>query len=133
MSGQGRNYLRELRERACRAEVDAEDRPVLTSEEHAEIKLLKWENAELRRANEILKAPAWRSRVIGKSPRRQYRPSEIKDQRVHDLGSDSRPKNVAARRRISFACCSKRSHPNRGSPDSCSPPFRAQMTDDQCP
>jgi transposase len=39
-----------------RAEVDGGWRPGLTSEEHAEIKRLKREVAELRRANEILKA-----------------------------------------------------------------------------
>src|SRR5699024_8699743 len=39
-----------------RAEVDNGDRRGTTSEEHAEIKRLKRENAELRRANEILKA-----------------------------------------------------------------------------
>ncbi len=41
-----------------RAEIDAGQRPGMTSEEHAEIKRLKRENAELRRANEILKAAA---------------------------------------------------------------------------
>ena len=41
-----------------RSEVDAGERPGLTSEEHAEIRRLKRENAELRRANEILKAAA---------------------------------------------------------------------------
>lgn len=41
-----------------RAEVDAGQRPGLTSEEHAEIKRLRREVAELRRANEILKAAA---------------------------------------------------------------------------
>ena len=45
-----------LRKWVRRAEVDAGQRPGLTSEEHAEIKRLKRENAELRRANEILKA-----------------------------------------------------------------------------
>ena len=41
----------------CRqAEVDAGARPGATSEESAELKRLKRENAELRRANEILKA-----------------------------------------------------------------------------
>ena len=35
--------------------VEAGQRPGLTREEHAEIKRLKRENAELRRANEILK------------------------------------------------------------------------------
>jgi transposase len=39
-----------------RAEVDAGERPGMTSEEHAEIKRLRREVAELRRANEILKA-----------------------------------------------------------------------------
>ena len=41
-----------------RDEVDAGQRPGVTSEEHAEVKRLKRENAELRRANEILKAAA---------------------------------------------------------------------------
>ena len=41
----------------CRqAEVDRGSRPGVTSEEAAEIKRLKRENAELRRANAILKA-----------------------------------------------------------------------------
>ena len=39
-----------------RAEVDAGARPGATSEEQAEIKRLKREVAELRRANEILKS-----------------------------------------------------------------------------
>ena len=39
-----------------RAQVDAGTRPGITSEELAEVKRLKRENAELRRANEILKA-----------------------------------------------------------------------------
>jgi transposase len=41
-----------------RAEIDAGDRPGLTSEEHTEVKRLRREVAELRRANEILKAAA---------------------------------------------------------------------------
>ena len=45
-----------LRKWVRQAEVDAGTRPGLASEEHAEIKRLKRENAELRRANEILKA-----------------------------------------------------------------------------
>lgn len=41
----------------CRqAEIDAGGRPGTTSEESAELKRLKRENAELRRANAILKA-----------------------------------------------------------------------------
>src|SRR5690242_20682987 len=38
------------------AEIDAGERPGITSAEHAEIRRLKRENAELRRAKEILKA-----------------------------------------------------------------------------
>lgn len=38
-----------------KAEVDPSRRPGVTSEEAAEIKRLKAENAELRQANEILK------------------------------------------------------------------------------
>jgi transposase len=39
-----------------KTEVEAGRRPGVTSEESAEIKRLRTENAELRRANEILKA-----------------------------------------------------------------------------
>ena len=46
-----RNWVRQ-------AEVDAGARPGTTSEEAAQIKALKREVAELRRANEILKAAA---------------------------------------------------------------------------
>jgi transposase len=45
-----------LRKWVRRAEIDDGRRPGLTSQEHAEIKRLKRENLELRRANEILKA-----------------------------------------------------------------------------
>jgi transposase len=45
-----------LRKWVRQAEVDTGARPGVTSEESAEIKKLKRENAELRRANEILKA-----------------------------------------------------------------------------
>jgi transposase len=45
-----------LRKWVRQAEVDAGTRPGATSEESAEIRRLKRENAELRRANEILKA-----------------------------------------------------------------------------
>ena len=41
-----------------RAEVDAGQRPGMSSEEHSEVKRLRREVAELRRANEILKAAA---------------------------------------------------------------------------
>lgn len=45
-----------LRKWIRRAEVDSGSRPGVTSDEHSELKRLKRENAELRRANEILKA-----------------------------------------------------------------------------
>jgi transposase len=47
-----------LRKWVRRAEVDAGARPGLTTAEHEQIKALKRENAELRRANEILKSAA---------------------------------------------------------------------------
>jgi transposase len=45
-----------LRKWVRQAEVDAGTRPGPTSEESAELKQLRRENFELRRANEILKA-----------------------------------------------------------------------------
>jgi transposase len=45
-----------LRKWVRQAEVDGGQRPGVTSEESAEIRRLKRENAELRRASEILKA-----------------------------------------------------------------------------
>jgi transposase len=45
-----------LRKWVRRAQVDAGERPGTTTEESEKIKALKKENAELRRANEILKA-----------------------------------------------------------------------------
>jgi transposase len=45
-----------LRKWVRQAEVDAGQRPGVTSEESAEIRRLQRENAELRRANEILRA-----------------------------------------------------------------------------
>jgi transposase len=47
-----------LRKWVRRAEVDAGERPGTTTEESEKIKALKRENAELRRANEILKSAA---------------------------------------------------------------------------
>ena len=47
-----------LRQWVRRAEVDAGQRPGLTTDERARIKELERENRELRRANEILKAAA---------------------------------------------------------------------------
>ena len=45
-----------LRKWVRQAEVDAGQRPGTTTDESAELKRLRRENAELRRANEILKA-----------------------------------------------------------------------------
>lgn len=45
-----------LRRWRRKAQVDAGDRPGTTSQEHAEIRRLKREVTELRRANEVLKA-----------------------------------------------------------------------------
>jgi transposase len=44
-----------LRKWRRRAEIDSGARPGVTSEENSELKRLKRENAELRRANEILR------------------------------------------------------------------------------
>lgn len=44
-----------LRKWRRRAEIDTGQRPGLTSDEHAEVKRLRREVAELRRANEILR------------------------------------------------------------------------------
>lgn len=45
-----------LRQWVRRSQIDAGQRPGVTSEESAELKRLRRENAELRRANGILKA-----------------------------------------------------------------------------
>jgi transposase len=45
-----------LRKWVRRAEIDAGTRPGITTAESEQIKVLKKENAELRRANEILKS-----------------------------------------------------------------------------
>ena len=45
-----------LRKRVRQAEIDAGSRGGVSSEEHEEIRKLRRENYELRRANEILKA-----------------------------------------------------------------------------
>ncbi len=53
-----------------RAQVDAGERPGLTTEEKAEVRALKQEVAELRRANEILKAAsAFFAAGLGRPPR----------------------------------------------------------------
>src|SRR3954447_17339964 len=54
----------------CRqADVDAGTRPGVTSEDSAEVKRLKRENAELRRANAILRRPRLSSRPSSTGPR----------------------------------------------------------------
>ena len=45
-----------LRKWVRQSQVDAGQRPGASTEESAELRRLRWENAELRRANEILKA-----------------------------------------------------------------------------
>jgi transposase len=52
----GISSVETLRKWVRRTQVDAGERPGVTSEEEAEIRRLKRENAELRRANEILKS-----------------------------------------------------------------------------
>jgi transposase len=47
-----------LRKWVRRAEIDAGQRPGVTTSESEQLKVLKRENAELRRANEILKSAA---------------------------------------------------------------------------
>ncbi|WP_042173592.1 IS3 family transposase [Streptomyces sp. NBRC 110035] len=47
-----------LRNRVKQHEIDAGARPGTTTEESAQLKAMKKENAELKRANEILKAAA---------------------------------------------------------------------------
>jgi transposase len=69
-----------LRKWVRQAEVDAGARPGVTTEEAAEIKRLRREVAELRRANETLKAPSVSSRP-NCAPRR----------RRDDRGDTARP------------------------------------------
>jgi transposase len=53
-----------------RAQVDGGERPGMTSEERAEIRALKQEVAELRRASAILReAPAFFAAGLGRPPR----------------------------------------------------------------
>lgn len=54
----GITTLESVRKWVRRDEIDNGQRPGATSEESAEVKRLKRENAELRRANSILKAAA---------------------------------------------------------------------------
>ena len=56
-----------------KAQVDAGERPGVTSSEHVEIRRLKRENAELRRANEILKSASAFLPRSSTAPRRNDR------------------------------------------------------------
>lgn len=58
-----------LRQWVRRAQVDAGVRPGVTTDESVELKRLRRENAELRRANEILKARRVSSRPSSTGPR----------------------------------------------------------------
>lgn len=59
-----------LRKWIRRAQIDGGERPGLTTAEHEQIKALKKENAELRRANEILKsASAFFTAELDRPPR----------------------------------------------------------------
>lgn len=62
-----------VRRRRRKAQVDAGERPGATSSEHAEIRRLKREVAELRRANEILKSASAFSQRSSTAPRRNDR------------------------------------------------------------
>ncbi|MCP2238225.1 transposase [Prauserella halophila] len=65
-----------LRKWLRQAEVDAGQRPGVSSEESAELKRLHRENAELRRSNEILKAAsAFFARELDPRPPRSQRSS----------------------------------------------------------
>ena len=59
-----------LRQWVRRAQVDSGARPGITTAEHEQVKALKQENAELRRANEILKRAA---SFFGAEPGRQHK------------------------------------------------------------
>ena len=63
-----------LRKWVRQAEVDAGQRSGVSSEESAELKRLRRENAELRRANEILKSASafFAAELDRPHPRRQY-------------------------------------------------------------
>ncbi|MER5502264.1 MULTISPECIES: hypothetical protein [unclassified Streptomyces] len=70
----GTGVAKAMRTWVRRAEVDAAQRPGATSEEAAEIKRLRAENAGPRRANQILKAaPAFFAAELDRSSKRSWR------------------------------------------------------------
>ena len=71
-----------------RREVDAGDRAGVTTDAQAEIKKLKRENAELRRANEILKAASTFFAAELDRPHKRESPSSTNTRTAPRAGSD---------------------------------------------
>ena len=71
-----------------RREVDAGDRAGVTTDAQAEIKKLKRENAELRRANEILKAASAFFAAELDRPHKRESPSSTNTRTAPRAGSD---------------------------------------------
>ena len=72
----------------CREQVDAGDRPGVTTDAAVEIKRLKRENAELRRANEILKAASAFFAAELDRPHKRESPSSTNTRTAPRAGSD---------------------------------------------
>ena len=71
-----------------REQVDAGDRPGVTTDAAVEIKRLKRENAELRRANEILKAASAFFAAELDRPHKRESPSSTNTRTAPRAGSD---------------------------------------------
>ena len=71
-----------------REQVDAGDRPGVTTDAAVEIKRLKRENAELRRANEILKAASAFFAAALDRPHKRESPSSTNTRTAPRAGSD---------------------------------------------
>ena len=71
-----------------REQVDAGDRPGVTTDAAVEIKRLKRENAELRRANEILKAASAFFAAVLDRPHKRESPSSTNTRTAPRAGSD---------------------------------------------
>ena len=71
-----------------REQVDAGDRPGVTTDAQMEIKRLKRENAELRRANEILKAASAFFAAELDRPHKRESPSSTNTRTAPRAGSD---------------------------------------------